>query len=66
MPSKSVPIIADIINEAKNNAKRNTPIIQQTSSMDVIIQLEKLANLMDQGILTGYEFQQQKTKLLIN
>lgn len=64
MPSKSVPIIADIINEAKNNAKRNTPIIQQTSSMDVINQLERLANLMDKGILTEDEFQQQKTKVV--
>ncbi|MFL0364675.1 PH domain-containing protein [Pseudobacillus sp. 179-B 2D1 NHS] len=38
--------------------------VQNTSESDFITQLERLANLRQQGILTEDEFQEQKKKLL--
>jgi len=53
-------LISNLIRESKQ------PIQQVTSgkNVDIASQLEKLANLLERGILTQEEFQSQKMKLL--
>lgn len=48
--------------QAALNAPRND-VLGSSSSID---QLEKLANLLDRGVITDAEFQAQKTKLLVS
>ncbi len=54
---------------AKNNAQQEheapqQPVQQGISQDDKLEQLEKLANLKQQGILTDAEFEQQKASIL--
>lgn len=65
---KTVKPFTDAVNAAIQAIKKgqgNTPQNPVTSSSDdVVSQLERLASLMEKGILTQEEFQAQKKKLL--
>ncbi|MNT96985.1 hypothetical protein D3C72_2392060 [compost metagenome] len=47
-------------------AALNAPRIDVSGSSSSIDQLEKLANLLDRGVITDAEFQVQKAKLLVS
>lgn len=65
---KTVKPFTDAVNAAMTAIKKgqgNTPQNPVTSSSDdVVSQLERLASLMEKGILSQEEFQAQKKKLL--
>ncbi|MDR3597422.1 PH domain-containing protein [Clostridium sp.] len=66
---KTVKPMVDILNESIQKYKNKTNSFQQTSGQnndDVTLQLQKLAKLKEQGILTEEEFAQGKAKLLNN
>jgi hypothetical protein len=50
--------------EEHNMGTKKPEVPTSNGSNDVITQLERLAKLRDQGILTEEEFQQQKTKIM--
>lgn len=50
--------------EEHNMGTKNKEVPTTTGSIDVITQLERLAKLRDQGILTEEEFKHQKTKII--
>jgi len=50
--------------EEHNMGTKKPEVPTSSGSNDVITQLERLAKLRDQGILTEEEFQQQKTKIM--
>lgn len=55
----------DAINNAITDAKQsNQPGVSQVAQTDVATQLEKLAGLLERGLLTEEEFKSQKAKLL--
>lgn len=57
----NIPILVETINNAVSDFNNSGT---QTSSTDMAKQLQDLASLRDQEILTEEEFKQQKTKLL--
>ena len=59
----TIPIMVETINKAIDDAKKNTQP-QQSNSIDVSEQLEKLASLRDRQIVTQDEFEKQKAKIL--
>lgn len=62
---KDVAKVAQIISDLVNSPKETqTPSAQAGAKEDIVSQLERLANLKNQGILTEEEFNQQKAKLL--
>ena len=50
--------------EAQQSQKAFDEYVQQTAGTDVATQLEKLAGLRDQGVISAEEFEAQKAKLL--
>ena len=61
---KDVPKVAAIISELLRNLQSGSSQTQQQNKIDVVSQLERLAELKEKGILTEEEFQEQKAKLL--
>lgn len=62
---KDVPKVAQIISNLVNMPQVVQPAPQQSHGKDDIVsQLERLAALKNQGILTEEEFREQKTKIL--
>ncbi|RKY81898.1 hypothetical protein DRP98_09690 [candidate division KSB1 bacterium] len=61
---KDVPKVAKIISDLLKQIHSNANATQASSQLDVISQLEKLAELKEKGILTEEEFLAQKAKLL--
>jgi leucyl aminopeptidase len=59
--AKVAQIISDLVNWTRS--MQSAPI-QSPVATDLATQLERLAALRNQGILTDAEFQQQKAKLL--
>jgi hypothetical protein len=58
------PFVA-VVNQARDALKAaQTPVLQASQPIDVVSQLERLAALKTQGILTEEEFQGQKRKML--
>jgi hypothetical protein len=58
--AKLSSIVSSLVSRAHSPTQPNT----QTQSMDVASQLERLAALVERGILTRQEFSAQKAKLL--
>lgn len=65
MPSKKLlDKMFDVINSHWTKSKSGGAKAQKSSSDDIPAQLEKLAKLKDQGILTEQEFKEKKADLL--
>ena len=53
------------VKDAEQSQKAFDDYVQQTAGTDVATQLEKLAGLRDQGVISAEEFEAQKAKLLV-
>lgn len=60
---RTVKPFVDAVNKATEE-KKNKGVTAQVERVDVVSQLEKLATLLEAGLLTKEEFEQQKKKIL--
>jgi len=64
IPKNDAPKISNLISDLIRNTHKKDLPTTQNNNMDITSQLERLASLLERGLLTEEEFKTQKEKLL--